>query len=95
MPGERRGGRVKGVPNKATRDIKAVAGEYTTEAVDTLVSVMRDGQSEKARVSAAKELLDRAHGRPAQAIIGGGENDPAIRVITEIRRSIVDPRKTA
>lgn len=94
-PGERRGGRQKGIPNKATRDIKAVVGKYTTEAVDTLVTVMRDGPSEKARVSAAKELLDRAHGRPAQAIIGGNEDDPAIRVITEIRRSIVDPKAPA
>lgn len=88
------GGRQRGSLNKTTRDIKALAGKHTPEALNTLVSVMQASESDAARVSAAKELLDRAHGRPAQAIIGGDENDPAIRVITEIRRSIVDPRHT-
>lgn len=44
---------------------------------------------------AAKEIGDRLDGKPAQAVIGGGEDDPAIRVITEIRRSIVDPKEAA
>lgn len=67
-PGERRGGRQKGVPNKATRDIKALAGKHTPEALKTLVSIMQGSKSDAARVAAAKELLDRAYGRPAQAI---------------------------
>jgi hypothetical protein len=41
-------------------------------------------------VPAAKEIADRLDGKVPQALIGGGENDPAIRTITEIRRSIVD-----
>ena len=32
-PGERRGGRQKGTPNKATADIKALAQKYTPEAL--------------------------------------------------------------
>jgi hypothetical protein len=41
---------------------------------------------------AAKEIGDRLDGRPAQAIVGDNERDP-VRVINEIRRTIVDPAK--
>ncbi|WP_299109678.1 hypothetical protein [uncultured Bradyrhizobium sp.] len=84
-------GRPKGALNKYTRDIKALAGKHTPEALKTLVSVMQASDSDAARVSASKELLDRAYGRAPQAIIGGGADDPAVRVITEVRRTIVDP----
>lgn len=74
-PGERRGGRQKGVPNKANQDIRAAAQEYTADALATLVKVALNGESEAARVSAAVHILDRAHGKPAQAVqVGGGES---------------------
>ena len=38
-----------------------------------------------------KEVADRLDGRPAQAIIGGDEGDPALQ-ISEIRHTIVDLR---
>ena len=41
--------------------------------------------------AAAKEVGDRLDGKPAQAIIGGDEDDPAVKHIHEIRRTIVDP----
>lgn len=68
--GRKTGGRVKGVPNKATADVKAAAQKYTVEAIDTLAEIMRSGESEAARVAAADKLLDRGHGKPAQAITG-------------------------
>ena len=75
QPGERRGGRTKGVPNKANQDIRAAAQQYTIEALETLVSVALKGESEAARVSAAVHILDRAHGKPAQAVqVAGGDN---------------------
>lgn len=40
---------------------------------------------------AAKEIGDRLDGKPAQAIVGDDDADP-VRVITEIRRTIVRPR---
>ena len=46
-------------------------------------------------MAAAKEIGDRLDGKPAQAIIGGDEGDSPIRVIAEIRRSIVDPQAPA
>lgn len=65
-PGERRGGRKAGTPNKATVELRQAAGAYTAEALETLATIMRQGQSETARISAATALLDRAHGKPAQ-----------------------------
>jgi len=91
-PGERRGGRKKGTPNKATRELKELAREYTAAALATLKTVMEGSDSDAARVAAAREFLDRGYGKAAQAIIGGGPDDPGVRVIHEIRRSIFDPK---
>ena len=90
-PGERRGGRKKGTPNKATAEVKQAAQAYTTTALRTLAEIMEDGkQPASARVSAANALLDRAHGKPAQAITGGDETDAPV-AFTLIERRIVDP----
>ncbi len=42
---------------------------------------------------AASQVGDRLDGKPAQAIVGGDEDDPAIKVET-IRRIIVTPGNT-
>ncbi|MEB4592004.1 hypothetical protein VSS37_13505 [Candidatus Thiothrix sp. Deng01] len=62
------GGRVAGTRNKATAAVKAVAGSYTTAAIETLAEIMQDGTAPPAaRVSAANALLDRGHGKPMQS----------------------------
>lgn len=43
-------------------------------------------------IPAIKEVADRLDGRPAQAIIGGGEDDPGVKLIHEVRRTLIDPR---
>ena len=65
------GGRVKGIPNKATAVIKEIAGAYTAEAVAVLVDIMREGESDQVRLAAANALLDRGHGRPTASIDPG------------------------
>lgn len=42
--------------------------EHVDEAVGVLVEVMRSGGSDAARVKAANSLLDRAWGKPSQAV---------------------------
>ena len=69
-PGERRGGRQKGTPNRATAELREYAGQFTNEAVDALVKIMRKGRTEQARVAAANAILDRAVGKPPQALTG-------------------------
>src|SRR5690349_7990017 len=63
-------GRKKGSLNRATEEQKAtieqLARSYAPEALETLARVMRDGQSEAARVAAANSLLDRGYGKPRQ-----------------------------
>ena len=71
-PGQNRRGRPKGSKNKATRDIKALAGKYAPDALKELARLAEKAKSEQARVAACKEILDRAYGRPAQAITGDG-----------------------
>jgi hypothetical protein len=87
--GVKTGGRVKGTPNKATADVKTAAQAYTSEAVETLATIMRNAQMPAAaRVSAASAILDRGHGKPTQAV----ELDATIEAgISEIRRTVVDP----
>lgn len=64
-------GRPKGVRNKLTRDaqktITELAREQTDAALQALVSIAKEGESEAARVSAANSLLDRAYGKPSQS----------------------------
>ena len=49
--GRKTGGRQKGTPNKATAEIRGAAQRYTEEALEVLVHVARNGQSDAARVS--------------------------------------------
>jgi hypothetical protein len=75
-------GRPKGALNKSTKDIKALAQKHTPAALNTLVSIMGVSDSDAARVAAAKELLDRAHGKAAQSMsVEIGANDRLLQLI--------------
>ncbi len=76
-PGERRGGRQKGTPNKVTAELRGAARQYTMQALEVLAHVAQHGES--ARVSAACALLDRGHGRPTQAVEGTLDGEMTIR----------------
>lgn len=74
--GIKTGGRQKGVPNKATADIRDAAREYTAQALQTLVDVMSDAkQPGPARVAASNAILDRGFGKPTQPLEHSGEMD--------------------
>ena len=62
-------GRPKGIPNKNTLGLREYAAKYCEAAIERLVAVMNDPAGpHAAQVSAANALLDRAVGRPMQAI---------------------------
>jgi hypothetical protein len=65
-PGERRGGRQKGVPNKVTAELRESAQQYTDEALSTLAGIMRSSKNDQARAAAANSILDRGWGKPHQ-----------------------------
>ena len=82
MKGKKTGGRARGVPNKATAEIKNVARIYGPNAVKALAIMsglakadkslpdVRLAESEQARVGAIKEILDRGYGKAAQPLTG-------------------------
>ena len=83
-PGERRGGRKKGSRNLVTHDVRALAQPYTAEAIETLTVIMHAPTSSgQVRVAAAVALLDRAWGRPAQALTGADGGAIAVQTIVE------------
>jgi len=69
-------GRKPGVPNKATADIKALAQKYTDKAMKELARLAVEAESEQARVSAIKELLDRGYGKSTQPLSGDSDAAP-------------------
>jgi hypothetical protein len=54
----------RSVKASADASSKEQAAEFAGEAVRTLVELMRNSGSDPVRVAAARELLDRAHGKP-------------------------------
>lgn len=81
-PGERRGGRKPGSPNKATIEVRALARQYGPAALRELARLCREAESEAARVSAIKELLDRAYGKSPQPLDGDGKGGPIKGALT-------------
>src|SRR5262245_54757668 len=67
-PGERRGGRQKGTPNKATAEVKVLAQKYAPAATEELGRLSTEADNEATRVAASKEILDRAYGKPMQPV---------------------------
>jgi hypothetical protein len=99
-PGVRRGGRQKGTPNKATAEIKEAARVYTKDALQTLVNVMKNSDSDAAKVSACKELLDRAWGKATQPIAGDPDQPLTYQIVSGVPREVIaqqgeDERETA
>jgi hypothetical protein len=58
--------------------MRAAAREHTAAALQALVDALSDN---KLRVAAAKALLDRGWGKPAQAMTGEGGEGPVEMVI--------------
>ncbi len=77
-PGERRGGRQKGTPNKATAGIKAAFQKHGDELVQALLALTKS-KDERVRVNAIKECLDRGWGKPAQTVAAQLDGDLTIR----------------
>lgn len=59
-------GRKPGTPNHVTRDVRAAAAKHSTKAIAKLVKLL-DSADERIVATAAREILDRAHGKPMQA----------------------------
>jgi hypothetical protein len=79
--GRREGaGRPSGALNKLTQPVKALAASYGPASIARLVQLRDGAASEQVRFAAAKELLDRAYGRPRQEIDLHGDNSITVIV---------------
>ena len=61
-----------GNPGGRPRDeqkVAELARSYTTEAIETLVELMRSGNDERVRGTAAQALLDRGWGKPKLEVV--------------------------
>ena len=80
------GGSRKGVPNKSTAEIKAVAQQYGHKAIKKLAALAgliegeMTAQSEQAQVAACRELLDRGYGKSPQGLTLTGEDGGPVQI---------------
>jgi len=71
------------------RALEARTRREGKEAIDALAEKLLQ-KAEEGEISALRELGDRLEGKAAQAIIGGGEDDPPVRTVNEIVIRSVD-----
>ena len=66
-----------------------MASVYSDDAIQTLATIMKHGETETGRIAAAREILDRAYGRAPQAVTGadGKALFPKIQVLFGISSS--------
>src|SRR5690348_508301 len=69
------------------------AADERLKAIDELADKLLD-QCADGNLGALQEFGNRLDGKPAQAIIGGDEDDPPVR-FQEVRRVIVDAKPDA
>ena len=75
---------------KDEHKVAELARSYTTEAINTLVYLMRDGKDERVRGTAAQARLDRGWGKAKVEVVTEGKQDyiAALRAVNErLRRA--------
>lgn len=77
---------------KTSREIREAAQQLAPLALETLRAIMSGDGSDSARLAAAREVLDRAHGKPRAQGVGGDSADDEGEVVVEVRR-FCDPRE--
>lgn len=77
--GVKTGGRKVGSVNKVTADIKALAQSFGAEAINSLIEIARNSESDQARIAASRELLDRGYGKPLQGVELTGADGGALQ----------------
>jgi hypothetical protein len=74
---------------KENRIVRELARKHTDDAIAVLAEIMHDvTKHESARITAAVALLDRGWGKPAQAIVGGDEDDAPIQLAEILIRAV-------
>jgi len=85
-------GRKKGSTNKTTAQIREMARMHAEEAIETLVEMIRDSDTDSARIAAIKELLDRGLGKATAHHELTGADGAALMPVTINMRPLPDPK---
>jgi len=85
--------RPKGAKNKTEHDVRVMARKHGPRMIEHLAAIAERGESESARVTAIKEILDRAYGKPVQPHDGDG-NGGSIKLDTALTIKFVRPSST-
>jgi len=85
-------GRKRGKVGKAKRELAEMAKEHAEAALLTLVEIAASDAAPSARVSAATAILDRAYGKPRQALEHSATvEDPLTKLLDEISGRAIRP----
>jgi hypothetical protein len=83
-------GRPKSKPFRKALSEALKASDDDSEILKA-VALALVAKAKEGDVQAIKEIADRMDGKVAQAIIGGDEDDPSVKVLHKIERVIVSP----
>ena len=72
------GGREKGTPANKNNEAFELARKYGPKVIEGLWKIFETSNSEPSRIAAARELLDRAYGRPPTPVTGDGSGEPIV-----------------
>ena len=86
-------GRKLGKVSKAKRELAAMAKEHAEAALLTLVEIAAGDGATSARVSAATAILDRAYGKPPQALEHSAQGEPLMELLEELSGAAFRPRE--
>ena len=72
--------------------VAELARSYTTEAIDTLVDLMRHGKDDRVRGTAAQALLERGWGKPRVevATTHKGNSESFIEALQEVAKKVAE-----
>ncbi|PSL23465.1 hypothetical protein [Dyadobacter jiangsuensis] len=89
--GRKTGGRKAGSKNIISADIRYLAQSYANTAIEVLFGLMTNSKQDVVKISAARELLDRAYGKPSPMELPKGEDEEAVPVLVKVE--VIDARK--
>jgi len=71
---------------KLELSVREVAQQYSIEALETLVHVMRTGKPGD-RITAANAVLDRAYGRPTQSVEMSSSRETLVDLLVSLNNN--------
>ena len=94
QPGERRGGRTAGTPNKRTVELVERLAELACDPVEGLVRIANDPATDAAlRARVYADLLPYLYPKRKSVEVSGQDAAPLRAEISWVKRVIVDPRE--